>query len=130
MNPAREQAEMLRAAIVLAVADGVITSSERGLLSALAKRIGVSAETLDGMVARALADVAVREELFRVATADPELTLELLVAAAQIDGQVHAQERQTLVQMAEKLDVPVAQFDDIFTRGIARADAIRANRRP
>ncbi|MCB9850535.1 MAG: hypothetical protein H6817_07505 [Phycisphaerales bacterium] len=129
MNPAREQAEILRAAIVLAVADGVIAASEKGLLKSLAKRIGVAQETLDRMVASALHDEAAREGLFRIAAADPELTLELLVSTAQIDGAVHEDEQRVLLQMAEKLDIPVSQFDEIFARGIARAEKIRNSKR-
>jgi tellurite resistance protein len=129
MNPAREQAELLRAAIVLAVADGVIAPSEQGLLKSLAKRLGVSRETLDRMVERALLDTAVHDEMFRAATADPELTLELLVAAARIDGEIHESEHRSLVQMAERLDVPMSEFEAIYERGVARADAIRGSKR-
>lgn len=129
LNLAREQAEILRAAIVLAVTDGVITSSEKGLLEALARRLGVSTQTLRQMTERALLDSAVHDELFRVATADPEFTLELLVAAARIDGEIHERERATLLQMSEKLAIPAGQFEHIFTRGVARADAVRAQRK-
>ena len=128
MNLAREQAEVLRAAIVLAVADGIIAPSEQGLLNSLAKRLGVSRDTLNMMTERALLDAAARDEFFRVASADPELTLELLVAAARIDGQVHSAEQQTLAQMAERLDVPISQFDEIYARGVARADAVRSQK--
>jgi len=129
LNLAREQAEILRAAIVLAVTDGVITSSEKGLLEALARRLGVSTQTLRQMTERALVDSAVHDELFRVATADPEFTLELLVAAARIDGEIHERERAALLQMSQKLAVPVGQFEHILTRGVARADAVRAQRK-
>lgn len=129
MNLAREQAEMLRAAIALAVADGVIAPSERGLLRSLARRIGVAADTLDKMIARASSDPSTRERLFQVASADPHLTLELLVAAARIDGEIHDEEQAALTQLAERLDVPVSEFDEIYARGIARADKLRGNKR-
>jgi len=129
MNPAREQAELLRAAIVLAVADGVIAKSEQGLLRSLAKRLGVTRETLDRMVERAMLDTAVHDEMTRVATADPELTLELLVAAARIDGEIHAREQESLKEMANRLAVPAEHFAGIYARGVARADAIRAPKR-
>lgn len=128
VNLAREQAEMLRAAIVLAVADGVISASERGLLASLAKRVGISQETLERMIARALADSGAREECFRTASSDPELALELLVAAARIDGHLHEREKQALVQMAERLDVPISAFDEVYARGVARADALRTRK--
>jgi len=128
LNLAREQAEILRAGVVLAAADGVITASEKGLLKSLAKRIGLSEESLDKMIASAMADDSLRASLFHTAAADPMLTLELLVAAARIDGEIHDNEQQIIAQLAERLDVPVSEFEAVYDRGIARADAIRGKR--
>ncbi len=126
----REEAGLLRAVVALAVADGAISRSERGVLANLAQRVGISRRTLTTMVGRARRDPAARDELFRRAASDPALTLEMLVAVAQIDGSIHVEERRLLEIMMEKLDVPFSQFDEIYQRGVERADALRRRRPP
>ena len=104
MKSVHEQVDLLRAAIVLAVADGVIASSERGLLTALAGRIGVGQASLDALIDQAKNDQSFRDELFEYIVSDPDLTMELLVAAARLDGEVTLEEREMLVLFMDKLD--------------------------
>ena len=125
MKSIHEQVELLKAAIVLAAADKVITASEQGLLEALAARIGVGKVSLDAMIERALSDPSTHEELFRRTMSDPETAMELLIAAARIDGEVENSEREVLVKIMQKLDIPVDRFSVLYERGIQRADALR-----
>lgn len=125
MESIHEQVELLKAAIVLAAADQVISPSERGLLTALAGRIGVGKVSLDAMIERALSDPAAREELFRRTMSDPEKAMELLVATARLDGEVADAEREVLAQIMQKLGISVERFADLYERGMQRADALR-----
>ena len=120
-----EQVEVLRAAIVLAVVDGVVSPSERGLLTSMAGRVGVGRASLDAMIDRAIEDPGTRNELFQRSTAAPETTLELLVAAARLNAEITESEREVLVLFMNKLAIPVDHFSDIYERGIKRADALR-----
>jgi tellurite resistance protein len=117
--------QLLQAAIVLAVADGVVASSERGLLDAIAGRVGVGQMSLEAMIDRAKTDPDVHDELFYRAMTEPELTMELLVAAARLDGEVSQEEREVLVRIMDKLNIPIARFSGIYQKGIQRADQLR-----
>jgi tellurite resistance protein len=128
MQTLPEQLEILKAAIVVAVADGQIIASERGLLNAIAARAGVGKASLDAMIERARTDPNMRDELFRRSTSDPELTLELLVAAARLDGEIDQEERAVLVRLMDPLKIPVHRFSEIYQRGLQRADALRKAR--
>ncbi len=125
MQSSLEQVELIRAAIVLAAADGKISSSERGLLEAFAKRIGIGKASLDAMIDRAITDHTVREEMFRRSMSDPKLTLELLVATARLDGDITTKEREVLIHARELLEIPMDEFAQIYEQGIKRADTLR-----
>lgn len=120
-----EQAELLKAVLALAAADGKITRSERGVYEALARRIGVGTVSLNAMVERACREPSAREELFGVGMSDPEHALELLVATARIDGEISEEERELLVHIASALGIEIDRFADVYKSGIARADTLR-----
>ncbi len=125
MPSIQEQVTMIRALITLAAADGKISSSERGLLSNFAKRIGIGKASLDAMIEKALADPSVRDELFDRTMSNPDLALEMLVATARLDGDITSKERDVLVHVREILDIPMDGFAQIYERGIKRADSLR-----
>lgn len=125
MHSALEQVETIKAAIVLAAADGKISSSERGLLEAFAKRIGIGKASLGAMIDRAITDQTVREEMFHRTMSDPRMTLELLVATARLDGDITTKEREVLIHARELLNIPMDDFAQIYQQGIKRADTLR-----
>ena len=123
-----EQVELLQAVIVLAAADGMISSSERGMLTSLAGRVGVGQASLDAMIERALNDTSVRDELFHRTRSQAEKAMELLVAVARLDGEVTEEEREVLVHIMQVLNLPMERFAEIYQRGVERADALRKAR--
>ena len=123
-----EQVELLQAVIVLAAADGMISSSERGMLTSLAARVGVGKASLDAMIERALNDNSVRDELFHRTRSEEERAMELLVAVARLDGEVTEEEREVLVHIMQVLNIPTERFADIYQRGVERADELRKAR--
>lgn len=117
--------QLLEALVVLAAADGLITRGERGLLKRLAARIGVSSAALDATIEGAMRDPPRRQKLFRKAISKPELAMELLVAAARIDGAIDKAEERILVEVMGKLKIRTERFKELYRRGVARADALR-----
>lgn len=120
-----EQVEVIRAAIVLTAADGEISPSERGLLNSFARRVGIGKASLDAMIERAISDPSVRDEMFHRSMSNPELTLELLVAIARIDGKITTEEREVLIHARQLLNISMDEFAQIYERGIQRADTLR-----
>ncbi len=120
-----EQVELIRAAIVLAVADGKVSSSEKGLLSSFAGRIGIGTASLEAMIERARTDTSMRDDMLHRTMSNPSLTLELLVATARLDGDITTKERDVLIHARERLDISMDDFADIYQRGIQRADKLR-----
>jgi tellurite resistance protein len=129
MKPVHEQVEVIKAAIVLAVADGKLSAGERGLLEGLAQRVGIGQASLNAMVERAKSSPAAREELFRHQPSDPEQVMELLVATARLDGEIADAERQLLVDIMQRLGIAAERFAAVYQRGVARADALRKAKR-
>jgi ubiquitin-protein ligase/tellurite resistance protein len=120
-----DEVELLKALVVLAAADGVIHRRERALLDRLAKRVGVSATSLDAAIEKAMQDPTRHKHLFRKVVSRPVPAMELLVAAAQIDGRIDEAEKQVLASCMKKLEIPHEQLSEICKRGIARAKALR-----
>lgn len=111
--------ELLKAVIALAAADGNVTNTELAVIKALARKAGVEGTSLDAMIERAALDAAVKQELFDRAVKKPERAMELLVAAANIDGHVSEEERNLLVDISCTLGVPARRFSEIFQSGMA-----------
>lgn len=124
----REQRELFQAVLAVAGADGTITRAERGLLEALAERVGVGRASLKAMIERATREPGFRAKRSIHKVNDPLKAIELLVAAARIDGEISEEERQLLVHIAAVWDIPNKEFVEAFKRGLATADRLRAER--
>jgi tellurite resistance protein len=120
-----EDVELLKAAMSLAIADGQVTRGEWGIIERLAARAGVGRVSLDAMLARAESDPTAKDELFTSVRAKGPRALKLLVATARLDGEISPEERELLVEIAGRLDITGAQFDEVYSAGIAAADAKR-----
>ena len=125
----REQRELFQAVLAVAGADGTITRAERGLLEALAERVGVGRASLKAMIERATREPGFKANRSVHRVNDPPKAMELLVGAARIDGEISEEERQLLVHVAAVWDIPNEEFIETFKRGLATADRLRAKRR-
>jgi len=122
--------ELLKAVIALAAADGSVTKTEQAVIKALAQKAGVAGASLDAMIERAAVDGAARQQLFEQAVRKPERAMELLVAAANIDGHVSEPERHLLVDISCTLGVPARRFKEIFQSGMAASDRVKRDFNP
>jgi uncharacterized membrane protein YebE (DUF533 family) len=123
-----EQFEILKAVVAVAAADGTITRAERGLVTALAARIGIGRRSLEVLVERARQHQRMHEELGRYDVEAKSKAMELLVGAAAIDGHVADEERRQLAVVAAKLGIAPASFDAVWSRGLATAARLRERR--
>ena len=123
----RQERELFEAVLAIAGADGRITRSERGLLESLAERVGVGRASLAAMIDRATREPRFKSDRSLHKVSDPLKAMELLVAAARIDGEISEEERQLLVRTAEIWDIPNDDFMEAFKRGLAAADRVRAD---
>ena len=121
-----EDREILRAAIAVAVADGELRRSERGVLQGLALKAGVGEASFQAMLDAAEQDGSRFADQLLISKGEPaRRALELLVAQAKLDGEVTEDERRALVRIALDLGVQGEEFQTIYRRGIERADEIR-----
>lgn len=123
-----DQLEILRAAMAVAVADGDLRRSEKGVLRGLADRVGVGAVTFDAMVEAAEQDPNFIDGIMLTSKESAPFCIELLVAQARIDGEISTQEREVIVRIAALLDVLGDEFQRVYEAGIRRADKIRKRR--
>ena len=123
-----EQLELLRAAIAVAVADGDLRRSEKGVLRGLADRIGVGGATFDAMVEAAEQDPNFIDGLMLKSSESAGRSIELLVAQARIDGEISQHEREVIARIAADMKISDDEFQRAYEAGIKRADRIR-NRR-
>ncbi len=124
-----EQVELFKAALAIAVADGEVRRSERGVLEGLALRVGVGRASFDAMLEAARQDEAFADNILIQSKKDARKALELLVAQARIDGEISESERNLLVRIASRLELTGDEFQSIYQAGIARADEIRSSRK-
>lgn len=124
-----EDVELLKAAIAVAVADGTIRRSEKGVLQGLAMRVGVGRMSFDAMVQAAERDDSVGDEILIRSKEKAHKAFELLVAQARIDGEISEEERRLLVRIAASLDITGDDFGRLYEAGIKRADGIRKARK-
>jgi len=121
-----ENREILRAAIAVAVADGELRRSEKGVLQGLALKAGVGQASFQAMVEAAeQGDEHFADQLLISKGAPARRALALLVAQAKLDGEVTEDERSVLVRIATDLGVDPDEFEEIYRRGIERAVEIR-----
>ncbi len=124
-----EDVELLKAAIAVAVADGKIRRSEKGVLQGLAKRVGVGSMSFDAMVEAAERGEPLGANIMIRSWEKAQQALELLVAEARIDGEISKEERDVLVRIAVTLGITGSDFSRIYEAGIKRADDIRKARK-
>ena len=123
-----ENAELLRAAIAMAVADGKISRSEMGVVEGLAQRAGVGAVTIEAMFEAAANDETFADNLLLQPKDRAIKAVELLVGLARIDGEVSSEERALIVRIATSVDVVDDEFRRAYEAGIKRADDLRKAR--
>ncbi len=123
-----ENAELLRAAIAMAVADGKISRSEMGVVEGLAQRAGVSAVTIEAMFEAAANDETFADNLVLQPKDRAVKAVELLVGLARIDGEISSEERELIVRIAASIDVVDNEFRQAYEAGIKRADNLRKAR--
>ena len=122
------QLELLKAAIAVAVADGEIRRSEKGVLEGLAARVGVGRTSFEAMVEAAQRDEAFADNIYIRSGKDARTALELLVAQARIDGEISADERKVIFRIAFGLGLSGDEMQAAYQAGMSQADKIRAAR--
>ncbi len=123
-----ENAELLRAAIAMAVADGKISRSEMGVVEGLAQRAGIGAVTIEAMFEAAANDETFADNLLLQPKDRAVKAVELLVGLARIDGEISSEERELIVRIAASVDVVDNEFRQAYEAGIKRADDLRKAR--
>lgn len=124
-----ERLELLKAALVLALADGHISKPELGVVFGLAARVGVGKASLEAMLERARqGDTNIADQIVMQSPESARTALELLVAQARLDGRITEPEREILVRIATRLKISGEDFKSIYRAGINRADRIRKSR--
>jgi len=123
-----ENAELLRAAIAMAVADGKVSRSEMGVVEGLAQRAGVGAVTIEAMFDAAAKDETFADKLLLQPKDRAVKAVELLVGLARIDGEISSEERALIVRIATSVDVVDDEFRRAYEAGIKRADDLRKAR--
>ena len=124
-----DQLELFKAALAVAVADGEIRRSEKGVLEGLARRVGIGRMSFEAMIEAAEQDESFADNILIRSEKSARMALELLVAQARIDGEISDSEREVIVRIATKLGLAGDDFQSIYQAGIARADKIRKSRR-
>ena len=124
-----DRLDLIKAAIAVAVADGKITRSEKGVLQGLAARAGISRASFDAMLEAAQRDVWFADNVHIRSEKDARKALELLVAQASIDGEISQEEREVISRIAFGLGLSGDEMQAAYQAGMARADKVRAARK-
>ncbi len=119
MSDAMRQVDILRAACCVAGVDGHSSDAEQRILKRLAAEAGVGAASLSAMIERAETDKRFYAEQFRVLTFDPKETMQLLFRVALADGDLAKEEAVVLKRLAQRLELPPAQFDAWLKQAIS-----------
>ncbi len=123
-----EDLELLKAALVVACADGKLTRAELGVVKGLAERVGVGQASFDAMLEAAGRDDRAADNLLIGSKDRARRALELLVAQARSDGEISTEEREVLVRIAMSLSITGDEFQEVYKAGIGRADTLRRRR--
>ena len=126
---AMEDLELLKAALAVAMADGELSRSEKGVVQGLAQRVGVGRTSFEAMLAAAEEDDSIADNILLRSKEKACTAFELLVAQARIDGEISAEERSLLVRIATSLGMTGGEFEQLYQSGINRADDLRKSRR-
>ncbi len=119
---------LLRGAIAVALADGELRRSEMGVLKGLAMRAGVGQLSFDAMLEAAKEGADLAGNVAMISPEAARTALELLVAQARIDGEISTKEREVIVRIAMDMGILGDEFQTIYTKGVARADALRKSK--
>ncbi len=125
---AMEDLDLLKAALAVAMADGELSRSEKGVVQGLAQRVGVGRASFEAMLAAAQGDDAIADNILINLKDKARTAFELLVAQARIDGEISPEERSLLVRIATSLGITGKELDDVYVAGINRADDLRKSR--
>lgn len=124
-----EDLELLKAALAVAMADGELRRSEKGVVEGLALRVGVGRVSFEAMLEAAERDDSIADNILIGSPARARAAFELLVAQARIDGEITTEERSVLVRIASSLRITGDDFQAIYEAGVKRADDIRRSRK-
>ena len=120
-----QQMEILRGVLAVAVSDGKIARSEKGVYESLARKAGISNAWLEEMIESARRGESVKSSMFHRTLEDPVRAMTLLVATAAIDGEITEEERSVLVDISLKLRLPPGTFGQVFQKGLESAEKLR-----
>ena len=115
-------------ALAVAMADGELSRSEKGVVQGLAQRVGVGRASFEAMLAAAEEDDSVADNILVHSKEKACTAFELLVAQARIDGEISTEERGLLVRIATSLGMTGGEFEQLYQSGINRADDLRKSR--
>ncbi len=124
-----EKLELLKAALVVAAADGSISRAETGLIMGLAVRAGVGQASLQAMIDAAQRGEQPDPRILMQSPRSARTALELLVAQARINGEITDSERDVLVRIAARLRITGDEFNETYRAGLDRADRLRKQHR-
>ena len=111
-----EQVALLRAACCVAGIDKEISAPEEAIIRRLASEAGVGEASLQAMMDRATSDQEFYKEQFNAFKSDPQQTMAGLLEVAMADGQISDEEVAVLGELASRLDVPPAVFQELVNR--------------
>ena len=111
-----EQVALLRAACCVAGIDKEISAPEEAIIRRLASEAGVGKASLDAMMERAATDQDFYKEQFRAFKSDPQQTMAGLLEVAMADGQISDAEVSVLGELASRLEVLPAVFQELIQR--------------
>ncbi len=123
-----EDLELLKAALAVAMADGELRRSEKGVVEGLAERIGIGRVSFEAMLEAAEKDDSIADNILLRSKEKARSAFELLVAQARIDGEISDDERSLLVRIATSLGITGTDFETVYLAGVKRADRIRKSR--
>ncbi len=116
--------ELLKGVIAIAAADGSVTGREKAIIKALADKARVSRVSTESMIDRARKESDAVDALFNRALKNPNRAMQLLVAAADIDGDISAEERSLLASVSDKLGLSPDAFRELFKAGVASSKRV------
>ena len=111
-----EKVALLRAACCVAGIDKEITAPEEAVIRRLAADVGVGKASLQAMMDRATSDPDFYKEQFRAFKSEPQETMAGLLEVAIADGQINDAEVTVLGELANRLDIPPAVFEELVQR--------------
>jgi len=116
--------ELLKGVIAIAAADGSVTGREKAIIKELAERARVSRISTESMIDQARKASDAVDKLFTRALKNPKRAMQLLVAAANIDGTISDEENNLLADVSLKLGLSPEAFGEVFKAGVASSKRV------